>query len=180
MWNKGVFNITKKWFVSGLLPLAGAMGQVGWGAYGETRTIAVEPGAPIPPGWVIIGSGSRGPQFYTCRFPRVCYYTVLDLNGGGSYGETRTVLGYSPIPDGWVITKRFGTEVTSHYAIKYLITNVNGAGKGETIEILGIPDTPIPRGWAVTSKRSTGLKEYMNLIITNFNEPEATLAPAPE
>ncbi len=48
------------------------------------------------------------------------------------------------------------------------------------IEILGIPDTPIPRGWAVTSKRSTGLKEYMNLILTNFNEPEATLAPTPE
>jgi len=91
--------------------------------YGETISVENKLGARISPGWVVIRQACSGPTIYSAHFPTKHYWTLVNLNGA-PMGAVIEVLGYSPIPPGWVIIATLGAKDMAerqHYNIRYRI-----------------------------------------------------------
>ena len=91
--------------------------------YGETISVENKLGARISPGWVVIRQAYSGPTIYIAHFPTKHYWTMVNLNGA-PVGAVIEVLGYSPIPPGWVIIATLGAKGMAerqHYNIRYRI-----------------------------------------------------------
>lgn len=162
----------------GLLALMLSTGAL-WGGLGDRRTILANASNPIPEGWVLVGKGFSGPRLYTPHFPTTCTHTIMDVRDA-PYGFSCSVLGYSPIPPGWVVTY-MSVGAKDHYSIQYTIRNVNGAPEGTNLEIEGFPGSPVPPGWTITSRRGlVGSAKYPKLVITKLSGPAAPAAPGME